>query len=130
MKIVRGSTRDGSALPAEVMKAAGLKASSRVSVDAHDGALVIRAVPDLFALKKFLGRGDATAQERNAAMRYVAGRHAAVGRRARCKSVDEVFGMLRVAERSPKTVAEMNRAVARRMRNVRPQSHRTRKSSV
>lgn len=56
-------------LPARVRKELGIRPRDRVIVESQDGAIVIRRVPDFFALEGFLGEALPPDAEREHIMR-------------------------------------------------------------
>jgi AbrB family looped-hinge helix DNA binding protein len=60
------STKGQITLPVRMRRELGLEPKARVSVAMEDGAIVIRPVPDIFALAGFAGKAGTREEERRA----------------------------------------------------------------
>lgn len=80
MSIATVSSKGQITLPVRARRALGIQPHDRVEIEVRGEAILVRSVPDFFALEGFLGPAKSMEDERNAVEEVAAQRHA---RRAR-----------------------------------------------
>ena len=64
MPVATVSSKGQITLPAKLRRALGIEPHDRLSVEVVDDTIVLRPVPDFFALRGFLGKGHPIEEER------------------------------------------------------------------